>query len=397
MMKIANCQWKCFIINPNHTHSSSTGSNDHPGIRRRERTGQIADFIKDCFTAGITLQDTWNAVLQQWPSMASIRKDIENERKAIATKQREGRTALQHLLLGLDEDFLSYSKQDSTDKLTHLAFFGLQSLELWRLHPDILLIDSTYKTNRFDLPLVNIVGSTTNNRSFFVGSAFIQTETTSSFIWLLECIQELYKQAELPDPRIIITDADQALTTAITVIFPTTQHLWCVWHVNKAVQAFCKRLFKTTDYHPEIYSIPAEAIASLNQINKKWKDLEQTWHQVIYAPTEIRYHQAWDTFKQDYASNQAIIQYLSTTWLSPGKARRIIRCFTDQYLHFGNATTSRLEGMHRTLKQRLLSSQSDIPGVIQAFRQLLRDNNLKIRHEENQQRILRHPSFKDSF
>ena len=43
-----------------------------------------------------------------------------------------------------------------------------RSIEHLNKHPDILLLDYTYKTNKFDIPLLDIIGVDHNRKSFTI-------------------------------------------------------------------------------------------------------------------------------------------------------------------------------------------------------------------------------------
>jgi hypothetical protein len=55
--------------------------------------------------------------------------------------------------------------------------------KLFDQNPELLIVDSTYKTNRFNMPLLNMVGITPTHKSFFAGSCFLPSEIEDSFIW----------------------------------------------------------------------------------------------------------------------------------------------------------------------------------------------------------------------
>jgi hypothetical protein len=82
----------------------------------------------------------------------------------------------------------------------------------------------------------------------------------------------LYGEAKLPPPRVIVTDADGALKAAILQAFPTSKHFLCVWHVNKNIQAWCKKLWKRKQ-------IPASTVeehqANADEIDRRWSDVLQ--------------------------------------------------------------------------------------------------------------------------
>jgi hypothetical protein len=60
-------------------------------------------------------------------------------------------------------------QEDEYHRLVNILFFDNESLELLRLYPFSLTFDYTYKTNRFKLSLLNIVGHTAQNHIFTAG------------------------------------------------------------------------------------------------------------------------------------------------------------------------------------------------------------------------------------
>ncbi|XP_038679431.1 uncharacterized protein LOC119980706 [Tripterygium wilfordii] len=72
-----------------------------------------------------------------------------------------------------------------TDELEELFFTHLGSLELLCAFPHVLLMDVTYKTNRFRMPLFEIVGVTSMNMTFCIAFVFLQSEKEDNYIWAL--------------------------------------------------------------------------------------------------------------------------------------------------------------------------------------------------------------------
>jgi hypothetical protein len=51
---------------------------------------------------------------------------------------------------------------------------------------DYLIIDSTYKTNRYDMPLVYLSGRTPLGKSFTVAYSFVSREKQGDYQFILE-------------------------------------------------------------------------------------------------------------------------------------------------------------------------------------------------------------------
>jgi hypothetical protein len=79
------------------------------------------------------------------------------------------------------DDFVREYQVDAIGHVTHLFFASQQSLHLFELYPEVLLLDCTYQTNRYGLPLLNMVGMTGVKLSFLVGCAFLPSESEKDF------------------------------------------------------------------------------------------------------------------------------------------------------------------------------------------------------------------------
>jgi len=114
---------------------------------------------------------------------------------------------------------------------------------MFKQHPDVLLLDSTYKTNRFNMPLLNICGITGGNKVFQARLVFLSRETESDYNWAMSCLQKVMHNHKIPQPLSIVTDRELALIKCLETWFPESRHLLCRWHVNMNVLAKTKKHF----------------------------------------------------------------------------------------------------------------------------------------------------------
>ncbi|KAL5186659.1 hypothetical protein HKD37_05G012474 [Glycine soja] len=89
-----------------------------------------------------------------------------------------------------------------------------------------LLEHSTYKTNRYKLPLLDFVGVTPTAMTFSVGFAYLETERINNIVWALERFRGLYIRNDRL-PVVIVTDRDLALMNAVKIVFPECTNLLC--------------------------------------------------------------------------------------------------------------------------------------------------------------------------
>jgi hypothetical protein len=67
--------------------------------------------------------------------------------------------------------------------LTYFLIMYNKHKKLFDQNPKLLIIDFTYKTNRFNMLLFNMINITLTYKSFFAGSCFLPLEIEDSFIW----------------------------------------------------------------------------------------------------------------------------------------------------------------------------------------------------------------------
>ncbi|CAI9302098.1 unnamed protein product [Lactuca saligna] len=113
---------------------------------------------------------------------------------------------------------LQYRANTITNELEDLFFIHPTSLKMWQAFPYVVLMDTTYKTNKYNLPFLEIVGVTSTNKTFSIVFAFMHNEKTSNYIWALTCLKLTINDSFCP--RVIVTDRDLALIKACGDVFP---------------------------------------------------------------------------------------------------------------------------------------------------------------------------------
>src|SRR6266498_5856525 len=112
-------------------------------------------------------------------------------------------------------------------KVTILLIFFIvynKYINLLIENPEILMTDLTYKINRFNIPLINIIRMTGMNRLFFNGNIFILGEKKKDYKLVFFAIRKLYNIYKLFYPKIFVTDVCAAEIAAIECIFPGVNH-----------------------------------------------------------------------------------------------------------------------------------------------------------------------------
>jgi hypothetical protein len=66
------------------------------------------------------------------------------------------------------------------DRIYSILLSNIASLELVKRYPRIVIMDCTYKTNKYNLPLLHIIGVDACSNSFSIAYAFLNNEQAES-------------------------------------------------------------------------------------------------------------------------------------------------------------------------------------------------------------------------
>lgn len=120
-------------------------------------------------------------LLSDNPAIAMRPRDLYNESQRDGDTSHEGKTRIQHLLDILSGgDYRVEFALNPRNKLTYLYFTLNAVLGILKQNPDVILMDCTYKTNRVEMPLLNIIGTTGMDTTIHLAQAFLRDETVET-------------------------------------------------------------------------------------------------------------------------------------------------------------------------------------------------------------------------
>ncbi|XP_057527371.1 uncharacterized protein LOC130806355 [Amaranthus tricolor] len=198
----------------------------------------------------------------------------------------------------------------------------------------------------------------------------MRDEAAVSYSWVLERLRDIYGTVQTPD--VIVTDRDEGLSAAIHAVFPDVRHLLCVWHIGNDVENMVDKLcggkknqqgqlFRQTKWNPLVNSM------TIADFENRWEGIVSTWS----------------------TRNRRVVQYLAGTWI-PHK-EKFVRAWTNDCLHLGNQTTSRVESQHSSFKYYLGSGNSSFDTLFKRAHAQITNQQSKIRQalEESKNSISR--------
>ncbi|KAG6996807.1 PKS-NRPS hybrid synthetase [Fusarium oxysporum f. sp. conglutinans] len=354
-----------------HNHPPSPDASAHPA--HRQLNERDAAIISSLTTAGAAPRDI-RTYLHNSSDTLATQQDIYNRIAATRRDLREGQSSIQALVDQLQgEGFWCRVRLDSDNRLTAIFFAHPDSVAYLQSNPDVLLLDCTYKTNKHAMPLLDMVGVDSCQRSFCIAFAFLSGESEEDYSWALHHLKSLYHH-ELPS--VVLTDRCLAAINATATWFPSSKALLCLWHVNKAILQYCQ---------PDFVLKSGDTSGRVE--DEKWDEFYGFWHTIVDSPTEEIFRERLAKFELKYAKRYPrAVGYIKLYWLEPHK-ERIIKAWVDKYLHFGNVATSRAEGIHSLIKSYIKTSTFDLFDSWQAMRHAVTNQLKELNHIRASQQI----------
>ncbi|XP_073016709.1 protein FAR1-RELATED SEQUENCE 5-like [Primulina eburnea] len=226
-----------FVMEHNHEMLAA----DQRHLLRSSRNISYAQksILESMVNSGITVSNAVSYMINeaQGPqNLSFIRKDgydyLGRIKKQTKVENGDASALLHHFInkankesnfywnVQLDDDnrVMNFFLRDSRCEVDYV-FFG-----------DILSVDTTYRTNRYNLICAPFVGINQHRQNVLFGLAFMSDATESSFEWLFKTFLDSMNGKQ---PETIFTDQCQAMMNAIETIFPHSHHRLCQWHINQ--------------------------------------------------------------------------------------------------------------------------------------------------------------------
>jgi len=108
------------------------------------------------------------------------------------------------------------------------------AIELARQSPDVIFIDATYRTNRYNMPLIHFMAVTGIGKTVSIAMCFVASESEPMYRRAVSMFRQLIIGSVKIE--VFLTDDDTSLKNALSAFYPSTPQLLCIWHINKNVE-----------------------------------------------------------------------------------------------------------------------------------------------------------------
>ncbi|XP_057515687.1 PKS-NRPS hybrid synthetase cheA-like [Amaranthus tricolor] len=255
-------------------------------------------------------------------------------------------------------NYVVWTDLDSEGELSRLLVANPTSIQMKRTWPYVVLKDTTYKINKQKWSLCEVIGMTPTNHNFLVAFCLMRDEAAVSYSWVLQRLRDIFDTAQTPS--VIVTDRDEGLSAVIHDVFPDVQHLLCIWHIANDVENMVDKLFG----------------GKKNQQGKIFR--KGRWNPLVESSTIGEFEERWQAIVNTWSvRNKKVVRYLAETWIP--LREKFVRAWTNDCLHMGNQTTSRVESQHLSFKYYLGSGNSSFDTLFKRAHAQITNQQARIR------------------
>ncbi|XP_024177242.2 protein FAR1-RELATED SEQUENCE 5 isoform X3 [Rosa chinensis] len=185
-----------------------------------------------------------------------------------------------------DKSFFYAIRTNIDNEICGCFFCDGKSRSDYTIFGDVVVFDTTFKTNKYDMVCAPIVGVNHHGQTILFGCGLLDGETTEACKWFFDVFLQAMGGKK---PKTIFTDQAASIASAIREVLPNSHHRLCLWHIYQNAakhlsQVFTKfstfsQAFKSCIYDPE----------SVEEFESSWKDLldyydlkENEWLKDLY-------------------------------------------------------------------------------------------------------------------
>ncbi|KAM0901798.1 hypothetical protein ACQ4PT_019710 [Festuca glaucescens] len=166
----------------------------------------------------------------------------------------------------------SYTMQTDEDNIVRSLFWtDARSRVDYEIFGDFVSFDTTYSTNRHNMPFTPIIGMNNHGRILLFGCALLQDQKAETFKWMIQTFLHVMGGKM---PRAIITDQDEGMTEAIAEVMPQVRHRFCklnvMWKADEMLGAF---MAARGNINAELHSLVDNSLTE--------KEFEEGWAVLI--------------------------------------------------------------------------------------------------------------------
>ncbi|XP_031131701.1 protein FAR1-RELATED SEQUENCE 5-like [Ipomoea triloba] len=230
-----------------HNHELCPASASYMLRSHRNVSVDQLTYLKDMKRSGVPLSDGIRFLKHQSggsPFVGFTARDAYNTMLLDSAKHLDGTDS--NTLIEIfrkrqlnESGFFFDFEVDDDARLCSFFWRDVQMKSDYLLFGDLVVHDTTYRTNRYDMICGPFVGMNRHCMNVMFGCSFLLNERTKSFVWLFKTFLQSMDGRQ---PQTIMTDQCSAMAAAIMQVFPNSKHRLCIWHIGENSKKHIKGL-----------------------------------------------------------------------------------------------------------------------------------------------------------
>jgi hypothetical protein len=276
--------WNIQKVVLDHNHGLVTPDKSHMLRSQRQLLDVDRHMIDQLRTSGIrqseiySFCETWYGGADSVPFLEmDCNNYISSERKKYM-ESKDAQTLLEYLKSKKVEDPLFFHDQqldEESGRIMNFFWADGQAIMDYSVFGDVVSFDTTFSTNKFEMPFAPLLGVNHHKQTILFGGALLYDESAESFKWLFRSFLQAMSGKQ---PETIFTDQCAAIIKAVLAVFPNSKHRLCLWHLY---QNAAKHLSHVISDHPEFLSEFKKCVyedRSMAEFEKRWNELLVTYN-----------------------------------------------------------------------------------------------------------------------
>ncbi|KAH1241511.1 hypothetical protein GmHk_07G019085 [Glycine max] len=277
-----------------HNHELVKSLVGHPYVGRLTKAEKtlIADMTKSM----VKPRNILLTLKEHNANSCTTIKQIYNARSAYRSSIRGSDTKTQHLMTLLERDqYIHWHRLKDEDVVRDIFWCHPDIVKLVNACNLVFLIDSTYKTNRYRLPLLDFVGVTPTRMTFSACFAYLEGERLNNVVWALERFRGIYLRRDAI-PGVIVIDRDLALMNVVKIIIPHKEKFVAAW-TNKVMHLGNTTTNRVESAHLALKRVLQNSLGDLCSAWDAMNNMMMLQHMEIKASFETSTHVVGHVFK----------------------------------------------------------------------------------------------------
>ncbi|XP_050365427.1 protein FAR1-RELATED SEQUENCE 5-like [Argentina anserina] len=291
--------------------------------------------VKALHEADVNTSDAFNYLAQQSGGRAFVGfmlKDLYTKLhnyKQLNSQYGDAEAAMNWLRIRGSEEEIFFCRyiRDSKKRLARLFWRDSHSLMDYELYGDVLVIDATYKTNVYVMPLVLFIGANNHRATVVFACTLICNEKEGTYDWVVKNFLEAMNNQK---PKSVVTDGADSMRKSLDTHMPQTKHRLCAWHIGRNVGQ-----------------------------NVKDEKLQKALGKMIYTSySRDEWEREWGKMVREHNVEE-------NTWIQSlhNKRKKWAEAYCRGHWYAGICSTQRCEGMNCTIKLKVGKSTTLIEFV----------------------------------